>query len=948
MKRSEKQLGLLSFFARAYPNDKCGSNGLPLTPNSIRIYGRFQCLKALRHSFLCRYIDIERGGTSPERLFIISEQYSLNLNELLNDTYIYNLIMSSNTNSIVVKWFYQLLRAFDHLSQQGIVHRHLSLRQICVQPDSNVKLNNYGLYHMSECGFCVSFPIANLSTMAPECLLLEYLYGNKFSECPANNNVQHVELENQKFDVWSLGAVLFQFVFGLSETATRELLEQDRVLLHAAKCFTGSFESGYSYLLKLYEINTARQLMVEQRTRPFLLKFMNECLTLDPIKRPGFSQLVQTYEQYLNVSTEFKHLLESEEDSFDSLKWNLFNGLTRSSYLPNNRENDEYINQTDKTYLDHLWKRDVDEIYYLWRLAGGDCQATMIKNGRTLSKLRPIQKLAAYTRVEDGHEYGKLLDAELLFDDTIVPISLEQLCKRLSTVKLEFFYPLNTNEFLEEEVRTSRTCTTTSLDTELKLRYFDSLNNPEMPVEDNTSLFIKSMQKQPLNIRESDTEYQFHRMIKFSRYLVGLPYKTNSLLKECLIDIPPLYRAASWCALLVVSSVSSDLTRFYSRINKEITTQTDRQIDVDVPRCHQYDPLMASPQAHYKLKRVLKAWVLSNPHLVYWQGLDSLCAPFLYLNFNSEQLAYACLNNFVNKYAANFFLKDNSAVIHEYLAVFSHLIAFHDAELAAHFELIEFRPDLYAIPWFLTMFAHVFPLYKIVHLWDTLLLGSSAFPLCIGVAILAQLTPILLHADFNECILLFSELPEINIAKCVADAIEIFSVTPSSCLYRQHAVNANSISPVVSNTGLDYVPVELAELRAQMCARVSARDLVDMYDTNRLSVLVLDVRPPAEFAKFYISNSVNVPFESVNLNRITQLLETSQLLSGNEADPTQYLSYLVQSNRSAVKVVLASQDRLPQAIELANCLVRAKISRVCLLNGGIECLNKTKIVQRQI
>jgi hypothetical protein len=65
--------------------------------------------------------------------------------------------------------------------------------------------------------------------------------------------------------------------------------------------------------------------------------------------------------------------------------------------------------------------------------------------------------------------------------------------------------------------------------------------------------------------------------------------------------------------------------------------------------------------------------------------------------------------------------------------------------------------------------------------------GSSAFPLCIGAAILQQLRLILLASDFNECILLFSELPEINIARCVADAIAIYAHTPASCLYRHHS-----------------------------------------------------------------------------------------------------------------------------------------------------------------
>ena len=59
-------------------------------------------------------------------------------------------------------------------------------------------------------------------------------------------------------------------------------------------------------------------------------------------------------------------------------------------------------------------------------------------------------------------------------------------------------------------------------------------------------------------------------------------------------------------------------------------------------------------------------------------------------------------------------------------------------------------------------FADVFPLHKIVHLWDTLLLGNSSFPLCIGVAILQQLRDRLLTFGFNECILMFSDMPGRN------------------------------------------------------------------------------------------------------------------------------------------------------------------------------------------
>lgn len=362
---------------------------------------------------------------------------------------------------------------------------------------------------------------------------------------------------------------------------------------------------------------------------------------------------------------------------------------------------------------------------------------------------------------------------------------------------------------------------------------------------------------------------------------------------------------------------------------------------------------MASPKAHYKLKRLLKAWVVTNKYLVYWQGLDSLSAPFLYLNFNDEAIAYGCLMNFVNKYSTRFFLKDNSMVIHEYLAVFSHLIAFHDAELASHFERIEFRPDLYAIPWFLTMFAHVFPLYKIVHLWDSLLLGNNNFPLCIGVAILKQLRKLLLSYDFNDCIQLFSEMPEINITKCVNDSNFIYNTTPSSCLYRQHSTslnNENNDDPTQQATydaELDMSPIGLAQMRAELCPRISPREILDNNELRELALI--DIRPAAEYQQLCLPNSFSVPFESVSLSRAAQLatghVQYSSLL---KAEPTSYLIYLMQQHKSSIKVIVTSESRLNDGVELANKLVELKYDRVCLLNRGIECFKSTNMLLKQI
>lgn len=120
----------------------------------------------------------------------------------------------------------------------------------------------------------------------------------------------------------------------------------------------------------------------------------------------------------------------------------------------------------------------------------------------------------------------------------------------------------------------------------------------------------------------------------------------------------------------------------------------------------------------------------AHPQYVYWQGLDSLTAPFLYLNFNNEgkytifislfiifkhsiyffvilERAFLSLYNFIPKYLHWFFLKDNSPIIKEYLNKFSQLTAFHEPVLANHLNEISFIPELFAIPWFLTMFSRM-------------------------------------------------------------------------------------------------------------------------------------------------------------------------------------------------------------------------------------------------
>ncbi|KFM72262.1 TBC domain-containing protein kinase-like protein, partial [Stegodyphus mimosarum] len=242
------------------------------------------------------------------------------------------------------------------------------------------------------------------------------------------------------------------------------------------------------------------------------------------------------------------------------------------------------------------------------------------------------------------------------------------------------------------------------------------------------------------------------------------------------------------------------------------------------------------------------------------------------------------------------------------------------------------------------MYTHVFPLHKIFHLWDTLLLGHSSFPLCIGVSILKQLRNNLLSYGFNECILMFSDMPEIDIQRCVQDSIKIFCSTPKSITYRVHEnPSCNARLPFETNFKLSkeetagdpdlmMSPVSLSELKSEMCPRISAEDLLDLLDllpesrkrtkSQNIKLLVVDIRSPEEFCKGSLLKSINIPFSTAFA-----------------PDGTVDNIVLTSFKGKMITVIGSNKDKLVP--EFAAKLVKCGYSRVCTLHGGVEVLRKT-------
>ena len=195
-----------------------------------------------------------------------------------------------------------------------------------------------------------------------------------------------------------------------------------------------------------------------------------------------------------------------------------------------------------------------------------------------------------------------------------------------------------------------------------------------------------------------------------------------------------------------------------------------RQLSKDLPRCHRYHHVMKLPEIQSLIHRIIASWILGSKQRIYWQGLDSVCAAFA-VAFRSEALAFSCMDAFLSRLLPGIFVDDNSTVLQERLLRLQQLLSFLDPELSAHFFSIGITPNLYAIPWLMTLFAHILPLNLLFQVWDVLLGlhqhshcvadkgGPQMLSVLFAVCFLSELRVTLLKSNFEQAVAYLTRLP---------------------------------------------------------------------------------------------------------------------------------------------------------------------------------------------
>ncbi|KAG1172408.1 hypothetical protein G6F70_006425 [Rhizopus microsporus] len=953
--RDNAKLASVNFVASSQVSEALAQSGHLALSAPSQIIGQFQYLKTLNHDNLCEYVEIHRG--KHDRLFVVSEYYDYSLQKARG-------LDSDNPPTVNVpilrQWAYEILSALQFLKENGIIHASLSPSNILLDAKNHIKLFGYGLYYMTNAGKYVDFPIGYPPYLAPECL--QGVDGAYYD----------------KRDIWATGIILAeQYTRNPFWTTSDVGLIFDSLITlkewHDADpgCNIWKHEEIKSLDINKSVLNFLQNPLDDEDAEQFR-QFILGCLQVSVAERLDITDALANY--FLCESISSKNIWiegpilasdavdpdtidmndnKQQENIPDMLKrlpisyiytlWRLAGGdveldlvkrgiflstpaikrLPRVCMMPDAIEIGDNVMDTAQLYSDAVFVLGFNELYQ--RLEEGQKAATdkfewdtdyfMLVDENDVNFL--LDESAGDT-VNDISEDDDEYKNDLMFVDDIVtpspiPTALEtpRTTNGLSTPTNGIPTPTtpSSSRSLSRTVSMGRSRSASSLSIN------STTSTPNQPSGGNSAA-----PKLPLFLREQDVNYQLYRLSLFSELLRQYPASRREILHHAKVDIPPLLRGKIWAAVL---GVQGDLEHAYDQVNKYMNMGADRQIEVDVPRCHQYNQMLASSIGHEKLRRLLKSWVVANPSLVYWQGLDSLCAPFLTLNFNDEAIAFASLQKFIPKFLDNFFLSDNAPVLQEYLAVFRHLLSFHDPELSSHLDAIGFMPDLYAIPWFLTLFTHVFPLDKIYHLWDKLLVGPSSLPLFAGIAILRQIRDTLLTYEFNDCIVLFSDsFPKVDIEKCVQNALNMCKVTPPSITTRVHGLKAEHKKDKENDEDAKKQwwekSISIEEKKLELAPRLAVKDLEKILPYS----LVLDIRPESEFVQGHIPSSMNV--------------QAAQLMS--------YTNVLKKLNRK-YHVVIANEAE-SNGPSYAAELVKKVFPRVVLLQGGIEAYKSTDSKER--
>ncbi|KNC47815.1 TBC1 domain family member 14 [Thecamonas trahens ATCC 50062] len=157
---------------------------------------------------------------------------------------------------------------------------------------------------------------------------------------------------------------------------------------------------------------------------------------------------------------------------------------------------------------------------------------------------------------------------------------------------------------------------------------------------------------------------------------------------------------------------------------------------------------------HDQLRDVLGAFVCYRPDMGYVQGM-SFPAALLLLNLPLYD-AFVAFCTLLNMPLLAAFFRLETDELSRWMDEFNALAHEVLPDLAIHLDAVGLQPNLYLVPWVMTLFARALPLDLAAHAWDYLFIHGQVFIFHMALGILLYLRDQLLAEDFEGAMLLLS------------------------------------------------------------------------------------------------------------------------------------------------------------------------------------------------
>jgi len=166
---------------------------------------------------------------------------------------------------------------------------------------------------------------------------------------------------------------------------------------------------------------------------------------------------------------------------------------------------------------------------------------------------------------------------------------------------------------------------------------------------------------------------------------------------------------------------------------------------------------------HTDLIDVLGAYICYRPDIGYVPGMTFLAAMFL-LNMDKFQ-AFQCLSNHINSICYLSFFRQDLSGIPKYLSAMDATVEALVPSLYKHFQEIGISAKNYLVDWITTLFSKALPLDIATRVWDLVFIEGEIFIYRTSLSILCYFMTDLLSATYDECITIFTMLPQRKISE---------------------------------------------------------------------------------------------------------------------------------------------------------------------------------------